>query len=82
MLILQIGHTPLSIAAYNGHLAIVQYLITVDCVKETRSNVMISSLKYNPYPLFSQIDLFYRCNSKHISKTQHVYKRDFTFIVS
>ncbi|CAG2210103.1 unnamed protein product [Mytilus edulis] len=37
---LKLGLTPLLVAAYNGHLTLVQYLITVGCVKETRSYVM------------------------------------------
>ncbi|VDI47713.1 Hypothetical predicted protein, partial [Mytilus galloprovincialis] len=37
MLILQLGLTPLLVAAYNGHLTILQYLLAVGCVKETRS---------------------------------------------
>ncbi|XP_052096542.1 uncharacterized protein LOC127731746 [Mytilus californianus] len=40
MLILQQGLTPLLFAAYKGHLAIVKYLITVGCVRETRSKVL------------------------------------------
>ncbi|CAC5386824.1 unnamed protein product [Mytilus coruscus] len=34
---LKTGLTPLSVAALKGHLDIVQYLLTVDCVRETRS---------------------------------------------
>ncbi|XP_063438358.1 uncharacterized protein LOC134719283 [Mytilus trossulus] len=49
VLMLQIGSTPLSLAAEKGHLDIVKYLIRVGCIKEARANDAFTPLLNSVY---------------------------------